>query len=171
MNKTSNLTNFLLCHLKAQPPLICLLCRIGEAEKALDHFEKSSPYNDTNDINKALALQSCLKRCMEARKLQEWKTLLKETQYAISSVSNSAYKLYALQAESLLKLHRHQEAYTIYQKGQTLKPNSLTKSFSLSDSALILSIEAQVYMTMGRLEPTKLIFIGVYIRTYDFIEG
>lgn len=127
-------------------------CRIGEPEKALDHLEQSGPYSDLNDINKARALQSCLSRCVEARKLQEWNTLLKETQWAISSVANSAYKLFALQAEALLKLHRHQEAYAIYQKGRTLKTNSLTKSFSLADSALILSIEAQVYMTMGRLE-------------------
>lgn len=127
-------------------------CRIGEPEKALNHLEQSGPYSDLNDINKARALQSCLSRCVEARKLQEWNSLLKETQWAISSVANSAYKLYALQAEALLKLHRHQEAYVIYQKGRTLKTNSLTKSFSLADSALILSIEAQVYMTMGRLE-------------------
>lgn len=113
-------------------------------------MEQSGPYSDINDINKARTLQSCLSRCNEARKLQEWETLLKETQYAISSVSSSAYKLYALQAEALLKLHRHQEAYAIYQKGRTLRTNSLIKSFSLSDSALLLSIEAQVYLTMGR---------------------
>lgn len=115
-------------------------------------MEKSGPYSDINDINKARILRNCLNKCNEARKLQEWEILLKETQYAISSVSNSAYKLYAFQAEALLKLHRHQEAYCIYQKGRTLRTNSLIKSFSLSDSALLLSIEAQVYMTIGRLE-------------------
>nr|WRQ20300.1 TPR repeat-containing thioredoxin TTL1 [Citrullus colocynthis] len=137
---------------RAHHRLATTYLRIGEPEKALDHMEQSGPYSDINDINKARTLQSCLSRCNEARKLQEWETLLKETQYAISSVSNSAYKLYALQAEALLKLHRHQEAYAIYQKGRTLRTNSLIKSFSLSDSAFLLSIEAQVYLTMGRFE-------------------
>ncbi|XP_022975917.1 TPR repeat-containing thioredoxin TTL1-like [Cucurbita maxima] len=137
---------------RAHQRLATIYLRTGEPEKALDHMEQSGSYSDINDMNKARALQSCLSRCIEARKLQEWDTLFKETNYAISSVSCSAYKLYALQAEALLKLHRHLEAYSIYQKGQTLMANTLTKSFSLSDSALILSIEAQVYMTMGRFE-------------------
>ncbi|KAA0064211.1 inactive TPR repeat-containing thioredoxin TTL3 [Cucumis melo var. makuwa] len=137
---------------RAHHRLATTYLRIGEPEKALDHMEQSGPYSDINDINKARTLWNCLNKCNEARKLQEWEILLKETQYAISSVSNSAYKLYAFQAEALLKLHRHQEAYCIYQKGRTLRTNSLIKSFSLSDSAILLSIEAQVYMTIGRFE-------------------
>ncbi|XP_022980960.1 TPR repeat-containing thioredoxin TTL1-like [Cucurbita maxima] len=137
---------------RAHHRLATTYLRIGEPEKALAHLEQSGPYSDINDMNRACVLQSCLSKCIEARKLQEWDTLLKETKWAISSVSDSAYKLYALQAEALLKLHRYQEAYAIYQKGQTLEPNLLTKSFSVADSALILSIEAQVYTTMGRFE-------------------
>lgn len=64
--------------------------RLGEAEKALDHYKHSGPYANSKDVDQCQALQKCLSRCTEAQKLQEWNILLNETQLAISSGANSA---------------------------------------------------------------------------------
>ncbi|XWS21522.1 hypothetical protein CRYUN_Cryun30bG0061400 [Craigia yunnanensis] len=60
--------------------------------------------------------------------------------------------VYALQTEALLKLHRHQEAYTAYGKGPNFAIESCINFFGLPVSAYLLMIRALVYMVSGRLE-------------------
>lgn len=66
-----------------------MIYRLGEAEKALNHYKYSSP-TDSEYIAKAQALQTHLSRCIEARNLRDWNTLLKEARCAISSGADSA---------------------------------------------------------------------------------
>jgi len=65
-------------------------CRLGETEKALSHYKQSGPITDSKDIAQAQALQKNLNRCIEARKLEEWSRLLKETERTVSSGADSA---------------------------------------------------------------------------------
>lgn len=67
------------------------------------------------------------------------------------SFSNYCIKIYALQAEALLKLHRHQEAYESYLKAPNISIEIYIKLFGLAVSSYILMIEAEVYMAAGRL--------------------
>ncbi|KAJ6405191.1 hypothetical protein OIU84_013211 [Salix udensis] len=92
-----------------------------------------------------------LNRCTEARKLKEWNRLLSETEFSISSGADSVPQVYAMQAEALLRLHRHQEACTAYQKGPGFSADFYTKLFGLTIASYILMIGAQVYMAVGRL--------------------
>ncbi|KAH0989254.1 hypothetical protein GBA52_000737 [Prunus armeniaca] len=137
---------------KAHHRLATTYLRLGEAEKALDHYKHSGPYANSKDVDQCQALQKCLSRCTEAQKLQEWNILLNETQLAISSGANSAPQVFALQAEALLKLHRHQEAYATYQKRPSFSIDICTKFFGLASSAYLLMIGAQVYLAAGRFE-------------------
>ncbi|KAJ9673807.1 hypothetical protein PVL29_023388 [Vitis rotundifolia] len=136
---------------RAHHRLATLYLRLGEAEKALNHYKYSSPA-DSEYIAKAQALQTHLSRCIEARNLRDWNTLLKEARCAISSGADSAPQIYAFQAEALLKLHRHQEAYATFRKGPKFQIDSCTQFFGPAASAYMLIIQAQLYMTMGRLE-------------------
>lgn len=136
---------------RAHHRLATLYLRLGEAEKALNHYKYSSP-TDSEYIAKAQALQTHLSRCIEARNLRDWNTLLKEARCAISSGADSAPQIYAFQAEALLKLHRHQEAYATFRKGPKFQIDSCTQFFGPAASAYMLIIQAQLYMTMGRLE-------------------
>ena len=66
------------------------------------------------------------------------------------------HQVYALETEALLKLHRHQEAYTAYAKGPNFAIESCINFFGLAVSAYLLMIRALVYMVSGRLEGRNL---------------
>ncbi|KAI5597779.1 hypothetical protein BDE02_02G088200 [Populus trichocarpa] len=137
---------------RAHYRLATLYFRLGETEKALYHYKQSGPNTDSKEVAQAQALQMHLNRCTEARKLKEWNRLLKETERSISSGADSAPQVYAMQAEALLRLHRHQEAYTAYQKGPNFSVDFYTKLFGLTVAPYILMIGAQIYMAAGRFE-------------------
>ncbi|XVE95326.1 hypothetical protein REPUB_Repub02eG0087100 [Reevesia pubescens] len=137
---------------RAHHRLATIYLRLGEAEQAFYYYKQAGNHADSNDIAEAQALNQRLKRCTDARKSNEWNTLLKETQCAITSGVDSAPQIYALQTEALLKLHRHQEAYTAYGKGPNLAIESCINFFGLAVSAYILMIRALVFMVSGRLD-------------------
>ncbi|KAL3592325.1 hypothetical protein D5086_010965 [Populus alba] len=137
---------------RAHYRLATIYFRLGETEKALSHYKQSGPITDSRDLAQAQALQRNLNRCTEARKLEEWSRLLRETERTVSSGADSAPQVFAMQAEALLRLHRHQEAYTAYQKRPNLSVESCGKLFGLTIASYLLVIGAQVYMAAGRFE-------------------
>ncbi|KAF5740217.1 TPR repeat-containing thioredoxin TTL1-like [Tripterygium wilfordii] len=137
---------------RAHRRLATLYLRLGEAEKSLHHYEQSGSDFDPQEIVKAQVLQKHLTNCIHAQKLKNWTTLLKETESAISSGADSAPKIYAMQAEALLRLQRHEEAYATKERGPKFPIDSCTKFFGPLSTALLLTIKAQVYMSAGRFE-------------------
>ncbi|XWS23873.1 hypothetical protein CRYUN_Cryun28dG0052800 [Craigia yunnanensis] len=137
---------------RAHHRLATIYLRLGAAEQALYHYKQAGNHANSNDVAEAQALIQRLKRCNDARKSNEWNTLLKETKCAITSGVDFAPEVYALQTEALLKLHRHQEAYTAYGKGPKFAIESCINFFGLAVSAYLLIIRALVYMVSGRLE-------------------
>lgn len=136
---------------RAHSRLATIYFRLGEAEKALN-CNKETPYFDSELDFQAQALQVHFNKCSEARKVKDWKVILKETQSAISLGVDSAPKVYALQTEALLKLLRQQEAYTIYEKMPKFDLDWCNKLFGPVSSAYLLMIGAQVYLAAGRFE-------------------
>ncbi|KAJ6774366.1 INACTIVE TPR REPEAT THIOREDOXIN TTL3-LIKE PROTEIN [Salix purpurea] len=115
---------------RAHYRLATIYFRLGETQKALSHYEQ----------------------CTEARKLEEWSRLMKETERAISFGADSAPQVFAMQAEALLRLHRHQEAYTAYQKGPNFSSDSCAELFGSTIASYLLVTRARVYMAAGRFE-------------------
>ena len=60
-------------------------------------------------------------------------------------------KIYALKAEALLKLHRHQEADEALLKSPNFNVDDCTKYFGPIGNANLLVVRAQVDMAAGRL--------------------
>jgi DnaJ family protein C protein 7 len=60
-------------------------------------------------------------------------------------------KVYALQAEALLNLHRHEDAYATYQKGPNFSNDFCAKLFGRPGSAYVMMIKARVFLAAGRL--------------------
>ncbi|KAG8632953.1 hypothetical protein MANES_18G068500v8 [Manihot esculenta] len=137
---------------RAHHRLATLYFRLGEAEKALYHYEQSGPHADSEDVAQVQALQKHLNRCIQARKLKEWNTLVKETDCAISSGADSSPEVYAMQAEALLRLHRHEEAYRSYRRAPSFSVDSCAKCVGSAGTSYLLIIGAQVYMAAGRFE-------------------
>ncbi|PIA25477.1 hypothetical protein AQUCO_11400030v1 [Aquilegia coerulea] len=137
---------------RAHHRLATLYLRLGEAEKALYHYKQSGPEADSHDVAQAQGLLSHLNKCTEARRLRDWNTLLKVTNLAISSGADSAPQIFALQAEALLKLHRHQEAIATLSKGPRFSVDDCTKFFGPIGNAGLLVTRAQVDMAAGRFD-------------------
>lgn len=129
-----------------------LYLRLGEAEKALYHYKQSGQEVDPHDVTQAQGLQTQLEKCTEARRLRDWNTLLKVTDLAISSGADSAPQIYALKAEALLKLHRHQEADFTMSKGPKFNIDDCNNFFGPIGNSNLLLMRAQVDMAAGRFE-------------------
>ncbi|KAH8507776.1 hypothetical protein H0E87_010079 [Populus deltoides] len=137
---------------RAHHRLANLYLRLGEAEKAIYHYKHAGPEADHVDISKAKALQAHLNKCTEARKHRDWNTLIKETAATISAGADSAPQIFALQAEALIKLHRHQEAEEASMKCPNFDVDDCTKFFGPIGNANLLVVRAQVHMALGRFD-------------------
>uniref|UniRef100_A0A1D1XG15 Inactive TPR repeat-containing thioredoxin TTL3 n=1 Tax=Anthurium amnicola TaxID=1678845 RepID=A0A1D1XG15_9ARAE len=129
-----------------------LYFRLGEAEKALHHYRAAGSETSSVDSAKARTLQGHLTKRIEARKLRDWQTVLKEAQSAISAGADSAPQVFASQAEALLKLQRHQEADTVFIDAPTFDVDASTRFFGPAANAYFLSVRAQVNMAAGRFD-------------------
>ncbi|RZC87709.1 hypothetical protein C5167_028163 [Papaver somniferum] len=137
---------------RAHYRLATLCLRLGEAEKSLYHYKQSGHEADPSDISKAKNLQIYLSKCTEARKLRDWQTVIKESSSAISSGADSALQVFALKAESLLKLHRHEDADAELSKAPRFGIDDCTKFFGPVGNANLLVTRAQVDVALGRFE-------------------
>ncbi|KAF5190585.1 Tpr repeat-containing thioredoxin ttl1 [Thalictrum thalictroides] len=138
---------------RAHHRLATLYIRLGEAESALSHFKQSGIFKvKSSEISKAQVLQSHINNCIEAKKLRDWNTMLKETDSAISLGADSALQIISLQAEALLKLHRHQDADSALMKKPSFDINDCTKFFGPTRNAQLLLIQAQVDVAAGRFD-------------------
>ncbi|RVW57534.1 Inactive TPR repeat-containing thioredoxin TTL3 [Vitis vinifera] len=125
---------------------------LRRSRKAIYHFKHAGPESDPEDMAKAHSLQAHLSKCTEARRLRDWNTLVKEAGYTISAGADSAPQIYTLQAEALLKLHRHQEADAVLAASPYFSVDDCTKFFGPYGNANLLMIRAQVDLAAGRLD-------------------
>ncbi|XP_056161188.1 inactive TPR repeat-containing thioredoxin TTL3-like [Syzygium oleosum] len=137
---------------RAHNRLATLYLRLGEAEKAMYHYKHSGPEADPEDIAKAKRVQSHLSKCTEARKLRDWNTLIKESRCVISAGADSAPQIFALQAEALMKLRKHQDADEALSKGPNFEVEECTKFLGPIGNAGLLVVRAQVDLAVGRFD-------------------
>ncbi|KAK1361710.1 DnaJ isogeny subfamily C member 7 [Heracleum sosnowskyi] len=137
---------------RAHNRLATLNLRLGEAEKAMYHFKCAGAEADPDVLSKARTVQAHLNRCTDTKRQHDWNGLLRESNLAISAGADSAPLIYALKAEALLKLNRHQEADEVLTKGPNFSVDESTKYFGPIGQASLLVIRAQVDLTAGRFE-------------------
>ncbi|XVE86759.1 hypothetical protein DITRI_Ditri18aG0059600 [Diplodiscus trichospermus] len=137
---------------RAHHRLANLYLRLGEVENAIYHYKHAGLEADRDDIAKAKSLQAHLNKCTEAKRLRDWNSLLKETDSTINAGADSAPQIYALKAEALLKLHRHQEADEALLEGPNFNVEDCTKYFGPIGNAILLVVRTQVDMAAGRFD-------------------
>ncbi|KAL6227775.1 hypothetical protein ACLB2K_001732 [Fragaria x ananassa] len=137
---------------RAHRRLATLYIRLGEAEKATYHFKHAGPEADQEDLAKVRNLQTHLNKCTEARRLRDWNTLIKATQNVIAAGADSAPQIFSLQAEALLKVHKHQEADEALSRGPNFEVDACTKYFGPISNASMLVTRAQVDLSAGRID-------------------
>ncbi|XP_044470665.1 inactive TPR repeat-containing thioredoxin TTL3-like [Mangifera indica] len=137
---------------RAHHRLANLYLKLGEVEKAIYHYKHAGPEADQVDIAKAKSVQVHLNKCTEAKRLRDWNTLIKVTASAISAGADAAPQIFALQAEALLKLQRHQDADEAMKNGSNFDVDDCTRFFGPIANANLLVVKAQVNLAMGRFE-------------------
>ena len=126
--------------------------RLGETDKALYHYKQAGPEADPDEVAKVKILQAHLNKCTEARRLGDWNTLITEASKTISSGADSAPQIFALQAEALIKLRRHQDADNVMSKCPNFDVDDCTKFFGPIGNANLLVTRAQVDIIGGRFD-------------------
>ncbi|KAK1591514.1 hypothetical protein Q3G72_008941 [Acer saccharum] len=137
---------------RAHHRLATLYLRLGEVEKAIYHYKHAGPEADQIDIAKCKNVQGHLNKCTDVKRMRDWNSLIKETAAAISAGADSAPSIYALQAEALLKVHRHQEADEAMENGSKFSVDDCTKFFGPIGNANLLVVQAQVNLAVGRFD-------------------
>ncbi|KAL0396585.1 UNVERIFIED_CONTAM: Inactive TPR repeat-containing thioredoxin TTL3 [Sesamum calycinum] len=137
---------------RAHNRLATLYVRLGEAERAMYNFKQAGSDADPDSMNKAQKVQTHLNKCTEAKTRHDWNCLLKETSQAIAAGADSAPLIFALRAEALLKLNRHQGAIETMTRGPNFDIDECKKFFGPFGSASLLIVHAQVDMVEGRFD-------------------
>uniref|UniRef100_A0A7N1A1T4 Thioredoxin domain-containing protein n=1 Tax=Kalanchoe fedtschenkoi TaxID=63787 RepID=A0A7N1A1T4_KALFE len=137
---------------RAHDRLATLYLRLGITGKAMHHAKYSDPDAESQYASQAQRIQTRLDKCLKARKLQDWTTVLNKTQFAMLAGADAAPQIYALQAEALLKLHKHQEAHDTFESTMSADFKSCAEIFGHEICAYLYITEAQIQMAMGRLE-------------------
>ncbi|XP_039033690.1 inactive TPR repeat-containing thioredoxin TTL3-like [Hibiscus syriacus] len=137
---------------RAHHRLANLYLRLGDVEKAIYHYQHADLEADKDDIAKARNVQAHLNKCTEAKRRRDWDSLVKETDSAINGGADSAPQIFALKAEALLKLHRHEDADETLLGGPNFEVDDLNKYYGPIGNANLLVVRAQVDMAAGRFD-------------------
>lgn len=151
---------------------------MGQPDNARHHICFPGQQPDPTDLQKLLLLEKHIIRCADARKIGDWKSVLREINAAIATGADSSpqvltptlnspfkhrtellivkhtemcFQLVACKAEALLKLHEIKNADSYLSSALKLKyPSSQTGSFGMIGEAYVLFAQAQVEMALGR---------------------
>ncbi|PRQ50091.1 putative 43kDa postsynaptic protein [Rosa chinensis] len=141
---------------RAHQRLGSLYLRFGLAENASHHLSFPGQRPEQSELQKLKSLEKHLKQCSDARKLGDWKNVLRESDAAIEMGLESSPQLVASKAEALLKLHKLEDAESILSNIPKFEnyPSSClqTKLFGMLVEAYVLYVRAQVEMAFGRFE-------------------
>ncbi|XP_058100787.1 TPR repeat-containing thioredoxin TTL1-like [Magnolia sinica] len=140
---------------RAHQRLVSLHLRLGQVENARKHLY-SGQMPDAAELQKLQAVERHLSRCMDARKIGDWKSALREGDAAIAAGAESALQLFALRAEALLKLHQLEDADSALSSVPKFEPSpqscSQIRFFGMICDSYPFFVRAQVEMAMGRFE-------------------
>lgn len=141
---------------RAHQRLGSLYLRFGQVEKSYRHLCIPGQQPDQSELQKLKSLEKHLKQCEDARKLGDWKSVLRESEAAIATGAESSPQLVACKAEALLKLHQLEDAESSLTNIPKFEnyPSSCfpTKFFGILIEAYVLYVRAQVEMALGRFE-------------------
>ncbi|XP_031503903.1 TPR repeat-containing thioredoxin TTL1-like isoform X1 [Nymphaea colorata] len=141
---------------RAHQRLVGLYLRLGHVENARRHLYYFGHQPDPGELQKLQIIERHISRCTDARKIEDWKSALREGDAAIAAGAESCPHLFALRAEVLLKLHRLDEAdsslSSLPKFDLPLPSCSQIKFFGMVGDSYLCFVRAQVEMSLGRFE-------------------
>ncbi|CAD6332669.1 unnamed protein product [Miscanthus lutarioriparius] len=145
---------------RAHGRLAGLCLRLGMIEKARTHFTLAGSVNqsDPAEWQKLHEVEIHQGRCMDARKIGDWKSALREADAAIAIGADSSRLLLALRSEALLRLHKLEEAdstiTSLLKLDNASLPSMPTKvsGSGMSADSYVHIVQAQVNMAFRRFD-------------------
>ncbi|KAF2290713.1 hypothetical protein GH714_015133 [Hevea brasiliensis] len=138
---------------RAHQRLASLYLRLGQVENARQHLCFHGQQPAPTELQKLQSLEKHIKRCVDARKIGDWKGALRETDAALTIGADSSPQLIACKAEAFLKLHQLEDADSIISnipKFEYCPPQP--KFFGMAAEAYVLYVQAQIEMALGRFD-------------------
>ncbi|KAG8069147.1 hypothetical protein GUJ93_ZPchr0005g15009 [Zizania palustris] len=143
---------------RAHARLAALCLRFGMVERARKHFMLAGQANQTDpvELQRLQEMERHLGRCIDARKIRDWKSALREADAAIASGADSSQLLLALRSEALLRLNKLEEADSTITSMLKLDNASLssmsTKLSGMIPDSYVHVVQAQVNIVFGRFD-------------------
>ncbi|XP_031266857.1 TPR repeat-containing thioredoxin TTL1 [Pistacia vera] len=141
---------------RAHQRLASLLIRLGQVEKARSHLCLPGQQPDQNELHKLQAVEKHLSKCTDARKVRDWKSVLREGEAAIAAGADFSPQLLMCRAEALLKLHQLEDAESSLSNIPKLETPTVSCSqtpfFGMLSEAYPFFVRAQIEMALGRFE-------------------
>ncbi|KAG1346451.1 TPR repeat-containing thioredoxin TTL1 [Cocos nucifera] len=141
---------------RAHQRLASLYLRLGQVDNAKRHIYIGGQQPHPLELQKLQALERHLGKCIDARKIGDWKSALREADAAIAAGADSSPLLIASRAEALLHLHQLDEADSALSSAPkfdiSFSSSLQTKFFGMLSDSYIYIVRAQVDMALGRFE-------------------
>ncbi|KAI5054350.1 hypothetical protein GOP47_0030712, partial [Adiantum capillus-veneris] len=128
-----------------------LYLRLGLIESSRRRFQAAGLQDDARDVQSLQAVEKHISRCIDARKMGDWKSVLRESMAASTAGADSAPQVLGYKSEALLKLHRPEEAEIVCTEAERLEKSVCTQGFAPSDSFLSI-LRAHIEMSLGRFD-------------------
>ncbi|XP_051210589.1 TPR repeat-containing thioredoxin TTL1 [Lolium perenne] len=143
---------------RAHARLAALCLRFGMVEKARRQLTLAGNVNlaDPAEWQKLNEVESHLGKCIDARRVGDWKSALREADAAITNGADASQLLLALRSEALLRLNKLEEADSTITNLLKLDSASLssmsTKLSGMVADSYVHVVQAQVNMAFGRFD-------------------
>ncbi|WCJ24819.1 TPR repeat-containing thioredoxin TTL4 [Euphorbia peplus] len=143
---------------RAHHRLASLYLRLGLVEIAQHSFSVNRQQPAPTDLEKLQSLEKHINRCADARKIGDWKAVLREADAAITIGADYSPHLVACKAEAFFKLCKLEDADSTISnipKLEYFPPQA--KFFGMVAEAYVLYVQAQIEMALGRFENAVLV--------------
>ncbi|CAH8255511.1 unnamed protein product [Arabidopsis lyrata] len=141
---------------RAHHRLALLLIRLGQVNSARKHLCFLGRPSDPMELQKLEVMEKHLIKCVDARRVSDWKTVLTEADAAIVSGADFAPQLFMCKVEAFLKLHRLDDAQSKLLEVPKVEPFpvscSQTRFSGMACEAYTYFVKAQIEMALGRFE-------------------
>ncbi|KAG2681705.1 hypothetical protein I3760_11G156500 [Carya illinoinensis] len=141
---------------RARQRLASLFLRLGQVENARRHLCIPGVQPDPDELQKLQAVEKHLIKCTDSRRINDWKSALREVDATIAAGADFSPQLFMCRAEALLKLHQIDGAESSMVNALKLEPCttscSLTRFFGMLSEAYLYFVQALIEMALGRFE-------------------
>nr|GMD87537.1 TPR repeat-containing thioredoxin TTL1 [Ipomoea batatas] len=141
-------------YVRAHHRLGSLFLSLGQVENARRHMCLAGHQPDHVEVTKLERVEKHIGKCNDARRLGDWRSMLREADAAIASGADASPQLFACRAEALLKLSQLDDADSSLSNVPQIKPTTASyaqsKIFGMLSEAYLLFVRAQVELALGR---------------------